>query len=50
MKIFQKGGSMGEVLKFVTLDRVSEKKAKKFCVFCQNDSILKPFLVKFRFE
>ena len=52
MKNFQKGG-MGEVLKFVTLNGglrkksnqefVSEKKAK-------NDSILRPFLFKFRFE
>ena len=48
---------MGEVLKFVTLDsekkskkKVSEKKQKNFCVFCKNDSILRPFLVKFRFE
>ena len=42
---------MGEVLKFVTLDGVSEKKTQKnFCVFCKNDSILRPFLVKFRFE
>ena len=46
---FQKGGSVGEVLKFVTLDGVSEKK-KFFCVFCKNDSILRPFLVKFRLE
>ena len=37
MQNFQKGGGMGEVLKFVTLDRFSEKKnAKKlFCVFLQ---------------
>ena len=50
MKIFQKGG-MGEVLKFVTLDGGLRKKTQKsFCVFCKNDSILRPFLVKFRFE
>ena len=50
MKIFQKGG-MGEVLKIVTLDGGLRKKAQKnFCVFCKNDSILRPFLVKFRFE
>ena len=46
---------MGEVLKFVTLDGGLRKKTKKnirknFCVFCKNDSILRPFLVKFRFE
>ena len=42
---------MGEVLKFVTLDGVSEKKThKNCCFFCKNDSILRPFLVKFRFE
>ena len=34
---------MGEVLKFVTLDGGHRKKT-------QNDSILRPFLVKFRFE
>ena len=39
------------MLKFVTLDGVSEKKRKKiFCGFCKNNSILRPFLVKFRFE
>ena len=37
---FSKGGSMGDVLKFVTLDGSLRK----------NDSILRPFLVKFRFE
>ena len=42
---------MGEVLKFVTLDGVLEKQTKKiFCVFCKNDSILRPSLVKFWFE
>ena len=42
---------MGEVLKFVTLNRGLRKKTlKNFCVFCKNDLILKPFLVKFRFE
>ena len=50
MKIFQKGG-MVEVLKFVALDGGLRKKRKKFFyVFCKNDSILRPFLVKFRFE
>ena len=39
---------MGEVLKFVTLDGGLRK--KNVCVFCKNDSILRPFLVKFRFE
>ena len=42
---------MDEVLKFVTLDGGLRKKTqKKFCVFCKNDSILRPFLIKFRFE
>ena len=50
IKNFQKGG-MGEVLKFVTLDGGRRKKQKKnFCVFCKNDSILRPFLDKFLFE
>ena len=50
MKIFPKGG-MGEGLKFVTLDGGLRKKTQKnFCVFCKNDSIFRPFLVKFRFE
>ena len=42
---------MGEVLKFVTLDgglRITKR--KKNCVFCKNASILRPLLVKFRFE
>ena len=51
MKNFQKRGGVGEVLKFVTLDGGLRKKSKKnFCVFCKNDSILRPFLVKFRFK
>ena len=42
---------MGEVLKFVTLDGGLRKKRKKSCsFFCKNDSILRPFLFKFRFE
>ena len=42
---------MVEVLKCVTLDRGLRKKRKNFfCVFCKNDSILRLFLVKFRFE
>ena len=40
---------MGEVLKFVNLDGGLGKNAKKF-FFCKNDSILRPFLFKFRFE
>ena len=48
---FSKGGGMGELLKFVTLDGdLRKKNAKNFFVFCKNDSILRPFLVKFRFE
>ena len=43
---------MGEVLKFVTSDGVLEKKknAKKFFVFYKKNLILRPCLVKFRFE
>ena len=42
---------MGEVLKFVTLNGGLRKKRKKvFFFFCKNDSILRPFLFKFRFE
>ena len=42
---------MGEVLKFVTLDGGVRKKTQKtFAFFCKNDSIFRPFLVKFRFE
>ena len=43
---------MGEVLKFVTLDGGLRKKKRKknFCFFCKNDSILRHFLFKFRFE
>ena len=48
MKNFQKGG-MGELLKFVTLDGGLKKKRKK-SFFCKNDSILRPFLFKFRFK
>ena len=40
---FSKEGSMGEVLKFVTLDGGLRKKRK-------NDWILRPFLAKFWFE
>ena len=42
---------MGEVLKFVTFDGGLRKKRKKsLFFFCKNDSILRPFLFKFRFE
>ena len=43
---------MGGVLKFVTLDRGSQKKKAKKIVFFfrKNDSILRPFLFKFPFE
>ena len=42
---------MGEVLKFVTLDGGLRKKNPRKCLrFCKNDSILRPFLVKFQFE
>ena len=34
----------------MTLDGGLTKKKKTFCGFCKNDSILRPFLVKFRFE
>ena len=51
IKKFQKGGSMDDVLKVVTLDGgLRKKKLKDFCVFCKNDSILRTFLVKFWFE
>ena len=40
---------MGEVLKFVTLDGGLRKKTQK-SFFCKNDSILRSFLFKFRFE
>ena len=51
MKIFRKGEGMGEELKFVTSDGGLRKKGKKtFAFFAKNDSILRPFLVKFRFE
>ena len=42
---------MGEVLKFVTLHGSLRKKRKKiFVFFCKNNSILRTFLVNFRFE
>ena len=42
---------MGEVLKFVTLDRGLRKtKQKNFWFFCKINSTSRPFLVKFRFE
>ena len=42
---------MGEVLKFLTPDGGLRKKTyKKVWVFCKNNSILRPFLVKFHFE
>ena len=41
---------MGEVLKFVTLNEGLRKKRKKIFALCKNDSILRPFLDKFRFE
>ena len=48
---FSKGGGMGEMLKFVTLDGGMRKKTQKnFCIFGKIDSILRPFLVTFRFE
>ena len=51
MKNFQKReGGVGEVLKFVTPDGVSKKTHNSFCVFCKNNSILRSFQVKFRFE
>ena len=42
---------MGEVLKFVTPDwGLRNKTQKNFSVFCKNSLILRPVLVKFRFE
>ena len=43
---------MGEVLKFVRLRmEVSEKKTQEiFYAFCKNNSSLRSFQVKFRFE
>ena len=42
---------MGEVLKFVSSDGGLRKKTLKiFCLFCKNNSILRSFLIKFRFE
>ena len=41
---------MGEVLKFVAPNGGLRKKAQNFCVFFENNSILKPFWTKFRCE
>ena len=42
---------MVEVLKFVTLVGDLRKKTRKdFCVFCKNDSALRPFLVRLCFK
>ena len=49
-KIFKREGGKGEVLKFVTPYGVLRKNAEKFLRFLKNDSILKPFQVKFWFE
>ena len=39
------------MLKFMALDGgLRKKRNKSFTFFCKNDSILRPFLVKFRFE
>ena len=43
MKNFQKGGGMGEVLKFVTLDGGLRKKTQKKFVFLQKWLIFKTF-------
>ena len=44
-------GGMGEVLKFVTLDGGLKKETQNnFCVFCKNNSFLRPFWDKFLFE
>ena len=44
-------GGMGEVLKFMTFDRGLKKETQNnFCVFCKNNSILRPFWDKFLFE
>ena len=49
-EIFSKGGH-GWGVKICDFGRGSQKRTQKnFCVFCKNDSILRPFLVKFRFE
>ena len=51
MKNFQNGGGMSEVLKFVTLEGSLRKETQNnFCVFCKNNSILRPFWDKFLFE
>ena len=48
---FSKAGGHGWGVKICDFGRGSQKKMQKnFCVFCKNDSILRPFLVKFRFE
>ena len=42
---------MGEVQKFVTLDGGLRKETQNnFCVFCKNNSILRPFWDIFLFE
>ena len=44
MKIFPKGGTMGEVLKFVFPDvGLTKKTQKNAYIFCKNNSILRPF-------
>ena len=50
MKNFQNGGAWRGV-KICDFGRGLRKKTlKKFCVFCKNDSILRPFQIKFRFK
>ena len=50
MKNFQKGRH-GWGVKICHYGRGAQKKTlKNFCCFCKNNSILKPFLIKFRFE
>ena len=44
------GESMGEVIKFVTPYGSQKNALKNFCVFYKNNSILRPFLINFRFE
>ena len=51
MKNFQKGEWHGWGVKICDFGRGSQKKRQKnLCFFYKNDSILRPFLVKFRFE
>ena len=51
MQNFQKGGRHGWGVKICDFRRGSlTKKSKTFLRFCKNDSILRPFLVKFPFE